>query len=310
MRPGAQLTLAGLVVVASYIFSQLVAAVLAIPFFGMERVMTLLTGFDFSDPNQLPFLKYLQVFQSMGLFIMPSLILSRMYHLRPAAYLQLNKGISFPTAVLVVLLIFMVNPLINFSGTVNAAMHFPEWLSGVEDWMRKAEDAAGKLTEAFLATDNLGGLLFNIFMIALLPALGEELLFRGIIQKLFSKMTHSYHWGIWLSAILFSALHMQFYGFIPRMLLGAIFGYLLVWSGSLWLPILGHFVNNAAAVVLLFLIDQGKIGNQLEEFGSNEWHLALLSLLFTILILWIIRRLNAPVLPLTNSIQANSNHQE
>ncbi len=296
MRPGTQLAFTGFVVVASYLISQLFAAVLAIPFFGAERVMTILSGFDFSDQTQLAFLKYLQVFQSFGLFILPSLILAKMFDSRPGTYLMLNRGVTFPTAMLVVLLIFVVNPLINYSGAVNASMHFPEWLSGVEQWMRSAEDAAEKLTNAFLKTDNLGGLAFNLFMIALLPSLGEELLFRGVIQKLFAKMTHSHHWGIWLSAILFSALHMQFYGFIPRLLLGAIFGYLLVWSGSLWLPVLGHFVNNAAAVVLLYLIDHNALGNHLEEIGSNQWHLALFSLVASLLILWIIKRLNQPLL--------------
>ncbi len=295
MRPGTQLVFTGFVVVASYLISQLIAAMLAIPFFGTERVMTILSGFDFSDPAQLAFLKYLQVFQSIGLFILPSLLLAKMFNARPGVYLMMHRSVTFPTAILAVLLIFVVNPLINYSGAINAAMHFPEWLSGLEQWMRNAEDAAEKLTEAFLMTNNISGLAFNLFMIALLPALGEELLFRGIIQKLFAKMTHSHHWGIWLSAILFSALHMQFYGFIPRLLLGAIFGYLLVWSGSLWLPVLGHFVNNAAAVVLLYLIEHQKLGDHLGEIGSNQWHLALFSLIASGLILWVIHRMNQPV---------------
>jgi membrane protease YdiL (CAAX protease family) len=129
-------------------------------------------------------------------------------------------------------------------------------------------------------------------MIAVLPAVGEELLFRGVIQKLFSKITRSHHWGIWISAILFSALHLQFYGFIPRLLLGAMFGYLLVWSGSLWLPILAHFINNAAAVTALFMIDHGYLNPSIEEFGAgvDDWHIGLFSLSAGLLILLTIKK--------------------
>ena len=104
---------------------------------------------------------------------------------------------------------------------------------GIEKWMKDAEESAAEITKAFLDVKTIPGLVFNVFMIAFLPAVGEELLFRGIIQRIFTDMTKSHHWGIWISAILFSAMHFQFYGFVPRVLLGALFGYLLVWSGSI-----------------------------------------------------------------------------
>jgi len=117
------------------------------------------------------------------------------------------------------------------------------------------EDAAEVMVEKFMKVEGVSGLMFNIFMIAVLPALGEELMFRGVIQRIFSNLTRNHHWGIWISAFLFSAMHMQFYGFLPRIVLGAMFGYLLVWTETMWVPILALFVNNDMGVVGYFLFN-------------------------------------------------------
>ena len=295
LRPSHKLLFTGFVVVIAFLFTQIIATILAIPLFGLDQVMKMLSGLDFSDPDSMNLLKYFQVFQSIGLFIVPPLIVAWFFHESISVYLSLSRKPMLPAIILVVLLIFIINPFINFTGAINAEMHFPEWMSGVERWMRNAEDTAEKLTKAFLKVDTIGGLLLNLFMIAVLPALGEELLFRGVIQKLFSQITRNLHWGIWISAALFSALHMQFYGFIPRLLLGGMFGYLLVWSSSLWLPIIAHFINNAAAVILLYMIDKGQIDPRIEEFGTGEWYVALFSLIMGLLILAAIRNQKKPI---------------
>ena len=92
-------------------------------------------------------------------------------------------------------------------------MHFPDWLSGMENWMLDKEESAQELTESFLVMNSVGSLVFNLIMIALLPAIGEELIFRGIFQRIFAEWTKNIHLGILLAAILFSAMHFQFYGF-------------------------------------------------------------------------------------------------
>jgi uncharacterized protein len=292
MSPGRQFLFTGFIVVVVFLLVQLLAAVLAIPLFGFNQMLQMVSGLDFNDPSSMRLLKYLQVWQAVGLFILPSLIVAWMFHEDWTEYLHLRKIPTVAGLLMVFLLTFAMNPFINFTGEINSRMHFPEWLSGLENWMRNAEDTAEKLTKAFLKVENVSGLLFNLFMIAVLPALGEELLFRGVVQKLFSRITRNVHWGVWLSAALFSALHMQFYGFIPRMLLGGIFGYMLVWSGSLWLPIVAHFFNNAAAVILLYLIDKKAIGPAIEEFGSgpDQWYIALISLGIGVILLAAIRR--------------------
>ena len=131
-------------------------------------------------------------------------------------------------------------------------------------------------------------------MIAIIPAIGEELLFRGVIQRIFTRWTRSNHWGIWIAAILFSALHMQFYGFVPRMLLGVLFGYLLVWSGSMWLPIIAHFLNNALAVIAMYMIDKELISPKVEEFGSTSgsYYGAIISIILVGVFLVLIKKQN------------------
>jgi len=132
-------------------------------------------------------------------------------------------------------------------------MKLPEWLSGVETWMKGKEDTADRLFELILAPDNIGSLAVNLVMIALLPALGEELIFRGIFQKILTKMFSSGHAAVLVTAFVFSAMHFQFYGFIPRFILGIVFGYLFLWSGTIWLPVIAHFFNNAISVIMSYL---------------------------------------------------------
>jgi hypothetical protein len=247
---------------------------------------------DLNNPETISVLKYFQVVQSIGLFIVPPFILGWLFHGSFSEYLSLNKTVNFASVLLVLLLSFAASPFINFIGEMNANMHLPEWLSGVETWMKNAEENAAEITEAFLKVENLGGLFFNVFMVAVLPAVGEELLFRGVIQRIFINWTKSIHWGIWISAILFSALHMQFYGFIPRMFLGVLFGYLLVWSGSMWLPIIAHFLNNAIAVVGMYLIDKKLLTPDIEEFGStsDSYYMAVISVVLIAVFMLMIKQ--------------------
>ena len=273
--------------------------VAAIPLFGVDSIMNLPVIDDMTGPDGMIMLKYFQVVQSIGVFIVPPFILGWLFHGKITEYLYLNKKITFASVLLVLVLSFAASPFINFIGELNANMQLPEWLSGVENWMRDTEQKAAELTEAFLKVETIGGLIFNIFMIAFLPAIGEELLFRGVIQRILTNWTRNQHWGIWISAILFSALHMQFYGFIPRVFLGVLFGYLLVWSGSIWLPVIAHFINNAVAVVAMYLIDKGLLSQEIEEIGttSDSYYLAVVSLLLIVVFMVMIKRQNSGINP-------------
>jgi membrane protease YdiL (CAAX protease family) len=294
MKPFPQLLFSAFVILVSFLAFLLIAMVLAIPLFGLDSIMNISTLNDLSDPESIRLLKYFQVVQSIGLFIVPPFVLAWLFHGQIAEYLLLNKKSTSTSIFLVAILVVFSLPLTNFIGEWNTRMEFPEFLAGLERWMKNAEENAAELTEAFLKVETTGGLLFNLFMIAFLPAIGEELLFRGVIQRIFSNWTRSHHWGIWISAILFSALHIQFYGFVPRMLLGVLFGYLLIWSGSMWLPILAHFFNNGFAVVAMYLIDNNILNAGVEEIGatSGSQYVAILSLASVFLLMFLIKKEN------------------
>ena len=292
MKPLSQLMFSIFVVIASFLVFMVLSLGFAIPLFGLESMLSIPTIDDLNNPDSIRILKYFQVVQSVGVFIFPPFLLGYLFHGKIVEYLFLNKTVNLASVVLVLVMSFAASPFINFIGEMNANMQLPGWLSGVESWMKNAEDKAAEITEAFLRVENLGGLFFNIFMIAFLPAIGEELLFRGVIQRIFTNWTRNNHWGIWISAFLFSALHMQFYGFIPRLFLGVLFGYLLVWSGSIWLPIIAHFINNAVAVVAVYLIDKELLTPEIEEIGTttDSYYMAAISLFLIVVFMLMIKR--------------------
>lgn len=297
MKPLSQLMFSIFVVIASFMVFMVLSLIAAIPLFGLESMLSIPTIEEMDNPESIRILKYFQVVQSIGVFIFPPFVLAWLFHGKIAEYLCLNKPVNFTSVFLVFTLSFAASPFVNFIGGLNQNMQFPEWLSGVENWMRNAEDKAAEITEAFLKVETAGGLAFNIFMIAFLPAIGEELLFRGVIQRIFTNWTRNYHWGIWISALLFSALHLQFYGFVPRMFLGVLFGYLLVISGSIWLPIIAHFINNGLAVIMMYLIDKQMLNPELEEIGSttDSYYMAAISFMLIFAILLMLKRQNQEI---------------
>ena len=262
------------------------SALFGIPLGDLE---TQLNNLD--NPASIAMLKFVQVVYAFGSFLLPALVLAYVFDARPMHYLGLARPASIATLLTVTFAILCALPLINFLGELNSHLSLPAFLSGLEDWMKSSEEKAAQLLEKFLATDRPADMLFNVFMIGLLPAIGEELLFRGIVQRLFIDLVKNVHASIWITAILFSALHMQFYGFLPRMLLGAWLGYLFVWSGSLWLPIVAHFVNNTAAIVLTWLYQEQVIGLDADAIGTQNDTIAVaVSLVFTISLTWLIYR--------------------
>jgi uncharacterized protein len=268
-QPFSRLLVAIMVVMASFLLMIFLSYGMAIPLFGISpadftRVMT-----DFSNPASIPLLKFFQVMQSIGLFILPPFVYTYLVHGKNSGYLTLHRHPGIIHLVLVSFLIIAAIPFVNFTAAINGKLSLPGTFEGIERWMRSMEDNAGELTRHFLEVHTLSGLLFNLFMIAVLPALGEELLFRGVFQRLFSQLMRNAHAGIWISAFLFSALHLQFYGFVPRLLLGVYFGYLLVWSGTIWIPIAAHFANNAINVLVYHGVHKEYLPDWLLEVGSE-----------------------------------------
>ena len=159
-------------------------------------------------------------------------------------------------------------PITSYLGSINENITMPESLSGLETMFKEMEKSAAELTEFLAKTDSIAELLISILVIGVIAGVGEELVFRGIIQRKLIRGLKNHHLAIWISAIIFSAIHFQFYGFFPRVILGALFGYLYVWTGNIWIPISAHTFNNTIAVLLFHFIHKGKISPEMEKMES------------------------------------------
>ena len=250
-------------------------------------------------------LKWLQFGQTVATFLLPPILCAWMWDKghRPFRWLKMDNGQwkmdkgQWVLILLAIGIMIVAIPAINLLADLNGRVSLPQSLASLEYRLRAMEEAAAALTEQFLQADNIGTLLINIGLMALLPALSEELSFRGTLQQIISgdgvRVGYRVHVAIWVTAIVFSAVHMQFYGFIPRMLMGAMFGYIFVWTGSLWVPIVMHFTNNGLAVLAYYLFDGiGENGkNYADTFGAGTtWYIGVLSLVITSLGLLIFYR--------------------
>ena len=176
------------------------------------------------------------------------------------------------------IVVFMVPNSLFIEWNANVTM--PDFLKDFEAWAREKEDVATALTNYLTTFSSTSQFLFAFFVIAVLPGIGEELVFRGMLQPELKRATGNMHVAIWISAIMFSAIHLQFFGFIPRMLLGVLFGYLYFWSGNILVPMFAHFVNNGFSLIMLYLY---QTGNTTLNIDSTESAALLMAVLFTII---------------------------
>jgi len=260
------------IIVASFLFIAIIGALIAIPVFGVN----IFINTDILDfglyPEYVHVVKYFQIIQSLGIFILPPVVAAFLFSFHPNQYLKIENHPSWFSFVIAGIIMIASLPIIDWLLQLNEMLQLPELFNSMEHWMKKAEESRNEITEAFLNVDSVTSFAFNIFMFGILAAVGEELLFRGLIQRLFSEWLKNNHWAVIITALLFSALHMQFYGFLPRFVLGVFLGYLFVWTRSLWIPIFAHFVNNASAVTVYFLYKRGIINVNPEDFGSVDSH--------------------------------------
>jgi uncharacterized protein len=231
------------------------------------------------NPESRNIILALQAIPSIGAFIVAPLFFMRFIAKQPTSALNSHKQIWLVPALLCALLIIAFMPLNAFFIEWNNQMNLPGWLDGVENWMKDKENALKELTEYLTNFDTVPQLVIGLIVIALIPAIGEELLFRGLLQPRVYRLTKNMHAAIWITGFIFSAIHMQFYGLIPRMLLGVLFGYVYVWSGNLWYPIIGHFVNNGFTLLMIYLyrlkiVDINIEGTSAVPVGTSIFSLA------------------------------------
>jgi len=171
----------------------------------------------------------------------------------------------------------------------NEAITFPEFLSGFEEWARNMEEQLAEATEQFTTFNNFGEFLIGFVVIAAAPAIGEEFLFRGVLQNSLQRLTTNKHIAIWVSAFIFGAIHMQFFGLVPRMLLGGVFGYLYVWSGNIWYPIIAHATNNGIAVIMAYSFQFSESDFNIDDSESIPLPLQIAAAVFFIVLMVVFR---------------------
>jgi len=263
------LTYTALTLVSGFLFSLLsfflINFISEIPFNQISSELS-----NLNTEYNISLVKVLLFMNSFGLFVLPPLVFCYLFRLSIPDFFKLNEFRTIQLLPVLFLLFVLFLPVLNFTVELNKLLILPDWLSDVESWMKTAEDSAAEKTTALLQMDSYSDLFINLILVGLLPAIGEELAFRGVVQQTLIKYNNNPHWGIWGAAFIFSFIHFQFFGFLPRLLLGAFFGYLFFWSKSLWLPILGHFINNASAVLISFYFKDNGIEEQIEQLGTTD----------------------------------------
>lgn len=246
-----------------------------------------------ADPNKINALKVIQLISSIGLFLAPALIFSIIK--RPGGdYIGMRYMSTGFWYVIAVILILCATPLVSWIYHLNQQLNLPS--DNLMEMIRSSEDQAKTLTKLFLHMPHTTDLFFNLFLIALLPALSEEFFFRGVLQRLFQDRIKNMHVAVWVAAAVFSFMHLQFLGFLPRMFLGVVLGYLFVFSGSIWVAVVAHMFNNGAQVIAAYLHQRGMIEYNIEDETAPELWVVGISLLLTIALLIYIskRRYKAP----------------
>jgi membrane protease YdiL (CAAX protease family) len=225
---------------------------------------------------------------TMGLALIP--------YLYVRAKEKINLADLFKSKVTVITFLVAMGIVIFFMGfnsvviEWNSKISFPEFLKGFESWARKTEDLATELTKYLTQFDSVGQFIIALTVVAVFAGIAEEMVFRGLLQPALHRATKNIHVAIWVSAILFSALHMQFFGFVPRVLLGALFGYLYYWSGNLAVPMFAHFVNNGFSVIAMYLVQQKIADIDVESTEAASWPIVITFTLLTAVLLFYFKK--------------------
>lgn len=286
LHPGMQLLIfAGIFLLALFICN-LIAAGLVIALYGMKTLMAI-AEMNASTPHLISALWILQLVGTTFPIIAAPVFFAKIVVNDSDDYIKPGFRFHWALLLMVFIIMFMSNPTIELLSNINQQMKLPHYLKGLEDWMKDSENSAQKITEAMLQMKTVWDMVMDVLLIGLVTAIVEEFMFRGVIQTIFVRWTKNVHVAVWITAILFSAFHMEFYGFLPRLLLGVLFGYFVAWSGSIWPAVWAHFLNNATDVVVTYLyqhkvISENPDDQHLFNYISYAFSAALLVVLMLI----------------------------
>jgi uncharacterized protein len=260
--------------------------------------MTGISMFDVSDiskwnanPKMLTYVRGMLLVQFLGLFLIPSLLFAYFSDPRPLPYIGIKKPIKPIYWILGIASLLVAIPLVEYTGLINRQVNF----GSAQSWMQRMEQEAMEQIKFMLGKQTISELITNLVFISVFAGVGEELFFRGVLQRLFIKAFKNPWAGILVTAFLFSALHVQFFGFIPRFLLGILLGAVYWYSGSLLTAIVAHFIYDAFFITVAYfqpsIIDDT---NTVMFNGSSQIVLAIVSAALVVLIVWLMKK-NSPI---------------
>ena len=282
----------------SYLITTFLGLLLAMPLFSMSwgQLQTFIeSGMQEMD---LALLYYLQGLQTFGLFILPAVLVNKLIFKKEENFFTGNHSEILVTGFLILFALVFSSPLLQWIIQWNVGIRLPESMKGIESTLQSLEKERFEVTRRLMENKSLLIFFVNILVISVLPALGEEFFFRGLLQKILVDWFRNPHLGIIIAAFCFSAIHMQFYGFFPRLLLGLFFGYLYFWSKNIWVPVLAHFLNNTLAVCLAFFAENfnARFNDFVGELNKSSVITGIMSLIVTAGLIYLIQQnLNKPV---------------
>lgn len=233
-------------------------------------ILSIASGGSPEKVQDIDFVRISQLVSVTCIFLIPVAVCAYLFHSRPAAYLKINRPMNWKFLLYSLLLIIAIQPFLSFTAYYNEQVTLPQSLSALEKILRDMEETAKILTERLLTTDSASIFLLNIFIVAIMAGLTEEFFFRGSLQQITKSIVKNRHVAVWITAFIFSFIHFQFYGFVPRLIMGALLGYIFLWSGNLWIAVIGHAANNLFAVVLFHFYDGTPVYNQVTTIGSGD----------------------------------------
>ncbi len=303
--PWYQLITSLLVVVGMGTVILLIVLIPGLFLFDFDSTLIKNGNYDALKEDDINFLRYLLLSQDICIFIIPGIyLLNKMNKVISLSGIYYSRPL-LREAGLIILLMVCLAPVIAITSQLNSAIHFPGWLSGLESWMIEKENEAGNILNLIVASKTTMVFIFNLFLIAILPAIGEEIIFRGVFQNIFQRLFRNDRFGIIVTAFLFSAIHMQFFGFIPRFILGLVLGYLYYYSGNLWMPVIAHFVNNASAVIVTFVSDEADFSIHSEPIQWTQLLLLPASILImTMILIYFRRKASESLLSVTDNTES------
>ncbi|HZY35530.1 MAG TPA: type II CAAX endopeptidase family protein [Mucilaginibacter sp.] len=247
MQPWLQFLVFTGIFVGVWIIGNLVGVGIAAVAFSFKEVMNI-ANMNLNSPHTSAILWILQTASTTAPILIVPVFFAKLIVNNVPEYLKPSFRFSWKLLPIVLIVMFLAFPAIEFLSNLNQKMALPNWLKAIDN-----EDSAEKMMNVMLSMKTVWAMIANVLLIALVPAIVEEFMFRGVLQTIFVRWTKNVHAAVWITAVLFSAFHMEFFGFLPRLLLGAVLGYFVAWSGSIWPAVWGHFVNNGTDVVLTYL---------------------------------------------------------